>query len=332
MQFVPTKLRELEFRVFQDLSKRRSEWEGKRVLIACSGGLDSIALARVLVRVLPRLKASAGLAYIHHGSASSIAVSRFRKKALTRVAREARDLGIPFHAAQPADPSLVLESEATLRRFRMKALARLRRGHGYDVVAFAHHADDLLETRLIRLVRGTGSAGLRAMSAQRGVFLRPFLDIPKARLLAYAAEKKLDWVEDPSNLDPGPLRNWIREEWLPALEAKRAGSRAALARSLETIVADMGEGKSPCLDLERGEIDRKLYLRLDITKRRSVLAAYLRGIGARDFGTTHVEELRKRIETSRKEVRFQLLKFEWTVNTGLIRAERFSAPAHDGVE
>jgi len=133
--------------------------------------------------------------------------------------------------------------EAAAREARYAALATTALARRARLVLTAHHRDDRLETFLIQWLRGAGPDGLAAMPAARPfadgalVLVRPLLDISRAQIDAYAAHFQLPHVEDPSNADTALLRNAIRAQVLPALQAARPGYEAAAARSID-LVAD----------------------------------------------------------------------------------------------
>jgi tRNA(Ile)-lysidine synthase len=105
-----------------------------------------------------------------------------------------------------------------------------------DFIVLAHNADDQAETVLLQLLRGAGVKGLAAMpyvreAGARAAILRPLLDIPRAQIEAYAARRRLVWVEDESNLDAAYLRNWLRREIVPQIAERVPGYRATLTRA-----------------------------------------------------------------------------------------------------
>jgi tRNA(Ile)-lysidine synthase len=108
-----------------------------------------------------------------------------------------------------------------------------------DRVATAHHADDVAETVLVNLIRGTGTAGLAGIPRRRDRYVRPLLDEDRGSLSAWAAARGLGWVEDPTNADPRFLRNRIRAEVLPLLASLRPGAARAVARSAATVRLDV---------------------------------------------------------------------------------------------
>jgi tRNA(Ile)-lysidine synthase len=108
-----------------------------------------------------------------------------------------------------------------------------------DCLLLAHHQDDQAETLLLRLLRGAGPDGLAGMPARRrlgeGELLRPLLTVPRRELRAYARERGLAWLEDPSNSDVRFDRNYLRQEILPRLEARWPGYRATLSRAAQHL-------------------------------------------------------------------------------------------------
>ena len=144
----------------------------------------------------------------------------------------------------PLTISRPLTSEADLREFRHSLLERLRREKGAQWTALAHHSGDLLETRLLHLIRGCGEEGFSAMKILDPPFLRPFLDVTREEIKDYALANRLSWAEDPGNKDNRFFRNWLRNQWLPDLERRRPGGVKRLAASF-SHVADALPRRAP---------------------------------------------------------------------------------------
>src|SRR5690606_324440 len=106
-----------------------------------------------------------------------------------------------------------------------------------DAVLSAHHLEDQAETVLLNLMRGSGLSGVAAIAAARalppGRLFRPLLDVPRAELAAYARHHGLEWLDDPTNLDTGFDRNYLRHEILPRLRQRWPAAAAQLKRSAE---------------------------------------------------------------------------------------------------
>lgn len=306
------------------LYKILKEKKNKKFLLAVSGGLDSMALLYAFNEISKKLNFEFAVAYIHHGPAAA-AQLQFRHQAREFVRDFCSSKKIPFFTNDEKSQKEVLVSEQQLRHLRLTELARIKKTTASDFVVFSHHRDDLLETRLLRLIRGTGPEGLIAMREEKGAILRPFLRHSKAQLKSYLqmmgrGEKKL-WLEDPSNENSHFLRNWLRNKWLPALERRRSGSLSGIERSLQSLadlIADSGNLEA-YFDGEK--ISRTLFLQLSLTDKRRVLAFYLRRKECKDFGLSHINELIKRLDVEQKDLTFSLLKKNWLANARHIWCE-----------
>ncbi|HEY2902277.1 MAG TPA: tRNA lysidine(34) synthetase TilS, partial [Polyangia bacterium] len=188
---------------------------GDRVLVAVSGGPDSMALLAVLWELAPRLALRLEVATVDHGLRPEAAVEA------ALVAERAAALELPFHrlavdvpgARAGGRPRGSLQSVA--RTLRLQALEDLAARLGGARVALGHHADDQAETILFRILRGTGVRGLRGIPYQRGVFIRPLLDVRRTAIEAYVKRRSLPVVRDPSNMDSRFARTRLRHQILP---------------------------------------------------------------------------------------------------------------------
>lgn len=235
-------------RFTQDLIRFVRERElvvpGQKILVATSGGLDSSVLADALTSVARLLDIEVSLAHVDHRTRGETSA---REATWVRV--QAERLGIASHSLTVAVPPN--GGQAELRALRREALLRLADETGAGAIATAHHADDNAETVLMRAISGTGSRGITGIPARDGLWIRPLLSATRADLEAYARERSLAWVEDPSNARSDYLRNRLRHDVMPKLEAVRQGAVRNLAR-----LADR-------LETEETEIDAWLATQLD---------------------------------------------------------------------
>ena len=186
-----------------------ADFEGLRapVVVACSGGADSIGL---LV-----LASDAGLApvavHVDHGLRPDSADD-------ARVVATAADaLGVPWQSVRvELAPGGNLEARARTERYRV--LQDAREQLGASAILVAHTADDQAETVVLNLLRGSASAGLAGMADRRGFIARPVLRVRRAALRTVASTRGLPVVDDPTNADTRWRRAWIRHEVLPMLE------------------------------------------------------------------------------------------------------------------
>jgi tRNA(Ile)-lysidine synthetase-like protein len=202
-------------------------------VVAFSGGPDSTAL---LAAIAASGTARPRAAYVDHG----IRPAAERAAELALVKRSCARFHIPLAVAR-IKPGAVEElahsrgigMEAAAREYRKRALAAIAGRMGASVVLLAHTADDQAETLLMRLFGGAGSAGLRGMSPTSGIFLRPFLRVPKSALLAYLEERGIESSRDSTNDSERYLRNKIRLRLVPFLDGLLPGWRRGLALTAE---------------------------------------------------------------------------------------------------
>lgn len=298
----------LEHRILKRLKMRIRE--GETWIVAVSGGADSIVLIELLKTWRNLLKADFIVAHVHHGLGKSRAQNAYRNKAQKLVEDYAEKNDFGFMTNFPMKTSD--ESEAAMRDFRYSLLEAWAAEQSSQGIILAHHRDDLLETRLLRLIRGTGTAGLEAMKIRTGKKFRPLLDLSRKDIEFYARARELKFINDPSNRDAGSLRNWLRHEWIPSLEKRQPGASRSLARSLEILAK---KGRPP------RRIDLNVGVRRDSLNEETV-AEYLRQLGCSNYGRTHVQEILKRIDTRRKNLTFEMLGFVFKVTPDLLLASR----------
>ena len=195
-------------------------------------------------------------------------------------------------------------TEAGLRSLRYRVFKVLFQQVGADFLVLAHHADDLLQTRLMRLIRGSGPVGLRAMSFQRGPLLRPLLFTSRKHLEDFATRRQLKWTEDPSNHHPHHnFRNWIRHKWLKDLEDKKPGAKKALFRSLALMVGKQNPGSLLSFYQQKGMDSEGIHLplleKLGEGDKSRVLALFIRQKGFKNYSFSHVQELLKRLKSKK---------------------------------
>jgi tRNA(Ile)-lysidine synthase len=181
-------------------------------LVAVSGGLDSVVLLDLLRQVADRTGLELVVAHADHGIASVSGEVAGRVEAL------AREFGLRAVVGRLAlGPDA---SETTARTARHRWLEQTRKELAARYIFLAHHAEDQAETVLMRLLRGSGPAGLAGMAVRRGPLVRPLLPFNRSTLLGYARARGLSWWEDPANRDSRHLRSWLRHELFPLLVAR----------------------------------------------------------------------------------------------------------------
>ncbi len=211
---------------------------GASVLLALSGGPDSMALLHLLVSLRPQLALRLSAAYVDHGLRPAESPQEW---ALVRTSCSGLD--IPCIAitvdvrAEAARNKLSLEHAA--RNLRYQALEKRQNETGADWLALAHTADDQAEEVLLRLLRGGGRKALSGMRLRSATRIRPLLTTGKNELLAYLNRHGHSYCHDSSNDELHFLRNRIRHHLLPLLEREYdAGIRHALRKCADNLAAD----------------------------------------------------------------------------------------------
>jgi len=244
----------------QDLSERvRAQLvalvpRGARLVVALSGGIDSMVLLDCLQRISRRSRLRLGAVHVNH----QLSPNAGKWQEFCR--RQCRSRRIPYTAVKVVVPKGE-NVEAAARSARYSVLGAQQA----DYVVLAQHQDDQVETLLLQLLRGAGVKGLAAMPVLRRAegggrraegkrkkarepvissliphpsslqILRPLLDISRAEILAYARKRALEWVEDESNLNLDIRRNYLRREVLPLIARRFPSYRTTIARSARNL-------------------------------------------------------------------------------------------------
>lgn len=210
------------------------------VLVACSGGPDSMALAAAAAHLArshrgPRLRV--GAVVVDHGLQAG------SDRVAAQAAATCRDLGLDPVDVVGVDVVGPGGPEGAARRARYAALTDAADRRGAAAVLLGHTRDDQAEGVLLALARGSGSRSLAGMAPRRGRWHRPLLDLPRADTVAACAAQGLAVWHDPTNdataPGPAPLRSRVRSRVLPVLEAELGGAvTAALARTADGLRED----------------------------------------------------------------------------------------------
>jgi len=307
-------------RAEREIQDRQLLARGQKILVAVSGGADSLVLLHVLHSLAPKHRWQIVVAHFNH---------QLRGRASTAdekwVAHAATKLSLPFYTDRADVKKLAAQSKTSVemaaRKRRHEFLARVAREQKTHAVALAHHADDQVELFFLRLLRGAGGEGLAGMKwlspspADRAVTLiRPLLGVAKSELLDFARQHKIQFREDASNASSDFLRNRIRHELLPLLQEKyQPGLSKTVLRLMEITGAEsefVGATSRQWLDPVQSQTGRCTFFTLPVALQRRVIHQQLMALGVvADFELT--EQLRttsgKRVsvDSTRSVVRFE---------------------------
>ncbi len=217
--------------------------ENSRILVACSGGPDSMALLYLLQDIATHRHTTykIGVAIVDH------CIRPESKEEILWLQHQVEELGLPFYSATFDVPRLSKEykkSEETIgRQVRYQWLNEIAQSEGYDYISVAHHKDDQAESILAHIIRGSGLNGLTGMSVVQSEYaipvVRPLLDVTKENLLAYIGTKHISYCVDSTNEDVRYQRNRIRHRIIPELEAINPAVVDAIVRLGSSVNEDV---------------------------------------------------------------------------------------------
>ncbi|WP_299955924.1 tRNA lysidine(34) synthetase TilS [uncultured Modestobacter sp.] len=258
------------------------------VLVACSGGADSVALAAALAFEAPRAGRAVGALTVDHGLQPGSADQARRTAALLTSLRLAPVLVVPVAVGTDGGP------EGAARAARTAALTAAAADHG-ATVALGHTLDDQAETVLLGLARGSGPRSVAGMVEHRPPFWRPLLGVRRETTRAACAAQQLPVWDDPWNTDSAYTRVRLRTEVLPLLEEVLGGGVApALARTAGMLREDLdaldalAATEAAALVGPDGGLPAAPLAELPAAVRRRVLRGWLRNAGVPDLQATHL--------------------------------------------
>ncbi len=250
-------------------------------VVAASGGVDSMSLLDLL-RQKSDLKLI--IAHLDHGIRHD---SNIDRKLVQGVAKN-HGLKFVYDEAKLGHGT----SEAAARKARYDFLHRVRMASGASAIITAHHQDDMLETAILNLLRGTGRQGLTSLKST-DIVKRPLLFTPKSDLINYAKNQRLLWREDPSNQDTKYLRNYIRHKILPKFSPYQKQMLVGIIKSLHDTNREIDHQLANYLHFQpaTSELDRHTFIMLPHNMAREVMAEWLRRHKVKDVSSKGIERL-----------------------------------------
>ncbi|MBQ8223522.1 MAG: tRNA lysidine(34) synthetase TilS [Bacteroidales bacterium] len=222
--------------------------EGDKVLLALSGGVDSIVLAKLLMLYRQR---PISISFAHCNFHLRGDDSNRDEKFVTEFANKNN---IPIYIKHFDTETYAKENslsiEMAARELRYSWFKELKEVNNFDKVALAHHGDDQVETFFINLLRGSGIKGLKGMKPQNDFYIRPLLWTNRKQIEAFAKDNAIQWVEDYTNQENVYLRNKIRNQLMPFFDEIKDGARQSLKFSVDCLTSEN--------ELYRSLIDEKL--------------------------------------------------------------------------
>jgi tRNA(Ile)-lysidine synthase len=236
--------------VHQTLRQRQLLAQHSRVLLAVSGGQDSLCLAKLLFDLQPKWRWQLAIAHCDHRWPKDEGMA-------AHVQQLAQSWALPFYLQTAAE---VGTSEAAARQWRYQGLIEIAQAQGYQDVVTGHTKSDKAETVLYNLIRGTGADGLQSLTWQRPLapgiqLVRPLLEVSRAETFQFCQEQHLPIWEDSYNQDLKYARNRIRQELIPYLQTHfNPQVETALAQTAELLRADVADLEEAAKELRQQAI------------------------------------------------------------------------------
>ena len=255
-----------------------------KYIVAVSGGVDSVVLLDVLNK---KKELEVVVAHFDHGIREDSPHDRKFVQAL------AKKYGLAFEYAEGnLGPDV---SEATAREARYTFLRAVKEKYEADAIIVAHHQDDLIETAMINLLRGTGRKGLTSLSSGDEI-VRPLLEYSKREITNYAKKHGLVWREDSTNKDVKYLRNYVRLVLLPKLSVAQRENLLRTIQAQRSVNAELDKVLAKFLS---AGLDKKRLLSLGHKEAAEVVVAWLRENNVTDIDRKAVERAVVGVKTAK---------------------------------
>lgn len=240
-------------------------------VIAVSGGLDSVVLLDMIATKTPEISVEKPLyvvAHFDHGIRPDSAEDAEFVESL------AKSYGFAF-VTKRADLGEGA-SEESARSARYEFLFDEMKKHKAEAIITAHHQDDVIETMIVNILRGTGPRGLIGFT--RSSILRPFIDKQKQEILDYAMQHKLKWREDSTNMDKTYLRNRVRQEIVPKLSVGQRREMIKIRENMINLYTEIDDQTKKLLvqTLEKGHLVRSRFVVLPYIVQKELIAVWLK--------------------------------------------------------
>ncbi len=297
----------------QNFSSQYNLWsKGSKIIIGVSGGPDSICLLDILYFLSKKYDFELQIAHVNY---------RLRGKDAVDDEKLVKEFGkkykLKVNVLKPKKSSYVGNIENALRDIRYEYFEELRNESGFDFIAVAHNQNDQAETVLMRIIRGAGLNGLRAMRPRSGKLIRPLLKVSRAEILSYLKENKLTYRIDKTNQLVDIMRNRIRHGALPYLEKEFNPSIIKTLSELAYSVTDdydfIEKGAerfaiSVCTDNQVSFVESD-FLILHISMQRQVLRQIFSLLCGqiKNIKYSHIEEIRKVIRSGKSKTKIAII-------------------------
>lgn len=239
-------MEKFRFKIHEALKSCCLVGDSSKVLVALSGGADSVALLDVLVALGYECVVAHCNFHLRGEESNRDCAYAVALAESLGVEIHVKDFDVPAYEAQYG-----VSTEMACRELRYAWFEHLRMDVGADVIAVAHHRDDNIETFFLNLLRGTGIAGLTGMSYRNDRIVRPMLACRRVEIEQYLRDRHLDYVTDSTNLQNDFKRNRLRNVILPMIEEQFPGASDAIAMTIANLQGNEAVYRSRIFEIEK---------------------------------------------------------------------------------
>lgn len=283
--------------------------------LAVSGGVDSMVLLNLFYKFQNQIQSSFRVCYVHHGISKDLELEEFRNKGLAQVKAFCSQNKLEFvtNVEYAQDE---LKSESDLREWRYQQFYKLKKDS--EILTLAHHLDDLLETQLMDLIRGSHFEQWANFKEYSGYTFRPLAFASKDEIYDFAKKNTLNWLEDPSNVDGKGLRNWLRNGFLSELNQRSKGLKENLMKNLVKLY----EYQVSSEEIPEIEVSMSTWMKwTEAEKKQFILKTALR-LGLKSMTQGQILDTLKKLDLGQKEIKFQTGPIFWTKTADRLYAYR----------
>jgi tRNA(Ile)-lysidine synthetase-like protein len=258
-------------------------------IVAVSGGVDSVVLLHKLISRQSLNQSNPPryvVAHFNHG----IRDDSHKDAELVRELAKKYDLDFELGEGKLSENV----SEAEARKARYQFLREIKQKYKADKIILAHHQDDVIETMIMNILRGTGPRGLNPMQGYDDL-LRPLIHRRKSELIDYANEHNLKWIEDSTNSDEKYKRNYIRRNIMPKIESK-IDEFLNIKTDIESIYQEVDMRLSALMP-KKNIISRVWFLKFPYKVQKEIIRNYLVSLGLDDIDSRTIERLTVSVKT-----------------------------------
>jgi tRNA(Ile)-lysidine synthase len=291
----------------QNTAFQNSLWQkNSKIILGVSGGPDSTCLLDIFTKLASKYDLKLIIAHVNYGLRDADSkkdeefVRKLAKKYVIKAVFLKPDLGNEV-------------SENTLRDIRYAFFERIRKRNNFDLIAVAHNLEDQVETFLMRLIRGSGLAGLSAMRYRNRKIIRPLLETTRAEILEYLKKNKLAYRTDKTNKTDLFFRNKVRNRLIPFLEKN---FNPKIKKTIFDATASIAEDHSLVQELadkkygSEGILSARNFLKLHPALQRRVLLKLIseKKPKSKDIESAHIKEVLKAIKSTKDKNQIVIFK------------------------